>query len=165
MIRVVVFDWGDTLMRNHPEFGGPMVTWPLVELVPGVAEALEQISGRYALGVTSNAGHSDAELMGLALKRGGIRHHFQHLFTEHELGTAKPDPVYFGELLRRVEAGAAETVMVGNDYRYDIEPAKFAGLRTVWYRPVPGTGLAPAADAVIQSFTDLLAALQRLEAG
>lgn len=163
-LKVVVFDWGDTLMRNHPEFDGPMVTWPMVEVVPGVEEALPQLSGRYTLCVASNAGHSNAELMGLALERGGIRRHFHHLFTEHELGTAKPDPVYYGEILRRVGVSPEETVMVGNDYRYDIEPAKLAGLHTVWFRPLPGQGsLTPAADVVIASLADLPEILLQLE--
>ena len=59
-VKAVVCDWGDTLMRVF-EFQGPMAYWPHVALVPGVAEALEQLAGQVTLCVASNAGDSDAE--------------------------------------------------------------------------------------------------------
>lgn len=54
-VKAVVFDWGDTLMRAFEFY------WPRVALVPGVAEALEQLAGQVTLCVASNAGDSDAE--------------------------------------------------------------------------------------------------------
>ena len=34
-LRGVVWDWGDTLMRDIPGQKGPMVDWPHVEAMPG----------------------------------------------------------------------------------------------------------------------------------
>ena len=61
-IRAIVFDWGDTLMRD---FGlpGPMALWPRVEVLPGAAAALEVLHERYRLAVASNAGESGADLI------------------------------------------------------------------------------------------------------
>jgi len=36
MIRALIFDWGDTVMRVFPEFSGPMAHWPRVEAVHGI---------------------------------------------------------------------------------------------------------------------------------
>ena len=42
--RCVLFDWGDTLMRDFPEFSGPMASWSHVEALPNVKEVLERTS-------------------------------------------------------------------------------------------------------------------------
>ena len=174
-IRAIVFDWGNTLMRDCvadvgdptslPEFRGPMAEWPRVELVPGVAEALERLPRHLVRCVATNAVDSDAELLGLALERGGIRHHFQHLFTARELGAIKPDPRFFHRILGTLRAEPAAGVMVGDSYATDICPAKAAGLRTIWFSEAPPTGPTPCADILIRSMDELPAALATLQAG
>lgn len=157
-IKAIVFDWGDTLMRDF-EFQGPMVHWPRVEVIPGIPETLPQIYRQMTCCVASNAGDSDAELMGLALARVGIRQYFHHLFTSRELGATKPDPAFFREILQRLEVEPQECIMIGNDYLKDIAPARSVGLRTVWFSEDPVTDPAPCADAVINSMGDLVATI------
>lgn len=41
--RCVLLDWGDTLMRDFPEFSGPMAAWHHVEAVPNVREVLVEL--------------------------------------------------------------------------------------------------------------------------
>lgn len=148
MVKAVIFDWGDTLMRDFPGMQGPMALWPAVEIVSGAAEALRALDHRSLVCcVASNAGDSDAELMGLALERAGIRSYFQHLFTSKELGSAKPDPRFFIELASRLGLAPGECVMVGNDYQKDILGARAAGMQTVWLR----------GDAVQETHADTLA--------
>ena len=164
-IKAVVFDWGDTIMRDFPEFKGPMAFWPRVELVPGAREALEQLHQRFVCCVASNAGDSDAELMGRALERSGIRQYFQALYTSRELGFTKPEPVFFQEILNRLGVEPSACVMVGNDYDKDIIPAKAVGMRTIWFSPSdPVSESMPGADAVIHEMRDLAAAVDSLRA-
>lgn len=160
-IQAVIFDWGDTLMRDLPQFQGPMAHWPRVELIPGALRALESIHGRLICCVASNAGDSDATLMGLALKRTGIRRCFDHLWTSRELGAAKPHSAFFQVVQQGLGLESEACVMVGNDYAKDIAPAKTAGMRTVWLASLPVAD-APAADAVIHSMEDLNAATNGL---
>jgi putative hydrolase of the HAD superfamily len=157
-IQAVIFDWGDTLMRDFPQFEGAMVHWPRVERMPGAKESLQSLTGRVVLCVASNAGDSDAELMGRALERAGIRHFFDHLWTSRELGAAKPSPAFFQAILRELELEPQDCIMVGNDYEKDIVPAKAAGTWTVWLAPSPAAA-APDADAVIHSMKKLAPAL------
>ncbi len=159
VIKAIVFDWGDTLMRGLPEFQGAMVHWPRVEVVPSVAEALEQLYGRFICCVASNAEDSDAELMGQALARVGIRQYFHYLFTSKELGAAKPEPEFFSEILRRLDVEPEECVMVGNDYVTDIVPAKAVGMRTILFLEIPVAGVVPSADVIINSMRHLPAAV------
>jgi putative hydrolase of the HAD superfamily len=157
-IPAVIFDWGDTLMRDFPQFEGAMVHWPRVERLPGVMETLLSLKGRVVLCVASNAGDSDAELMGRALERAGIRHFFDHLWTSRELGASKPAIAFFQAVLRELELEPPSCVMVGNDYEKDIVPAKAAGMWTVRLAPSPAPR-APDADTVIRSMGDLGLAL------
>jgi FMN phosphatase YigB (HAD superfamily) len=160
-LQAVIFDWGDTLMRDLPEFQGAMVHWPRVELIPGVVEALGSIHGRLACCVASNAGDSDAELMGLALERVGIRHFFDHLWTSRELGATKPNPAFYRAILRELDLEPEACIMVGNDYEKDIAPAKAMGMWTIWLGRSVIENL-PAADAIIHTMEDLYAAINLL---
>lgn len=157
-VEAVVFDWGDTLMRDFPQFEGAMVHWPRVERMPGVAETLRFLTGRIVLCVASNAGDSDADLMGRALERAGLRRFFDQLWTSRELGAAKPSSAFFQAILRELELESQACVMVGNDYEKDIVPAKAAGMWTVWLAPSPAPK-APDADAIIHSMKELTTAL------
>ncbi|HWI66501.1 MAG TPA: HAD-IA family hydrolase [Symbiobacteriaceae bacterium] len=162
MIRALIFDWGDTIMREFAEYEGAMVTWPRVALIPGADRALAELSQRFPCCLASNAGISNAELMGQALERVNVRQYFQHLWTSKELGVAKPDPGFFLGITERLGLEPGQAVMIGNDYTKDIAGAKGAGLKTVWLNeaglPLPG----PAVDVVIRTLDELPAAIAGL---
>ena len=162
-VKALVFDWGDTLMRDFSEYQGPMVHWPRVEVIPGVPDVLPQLHEQMTCCVASNAGDSDAELMGLALARVGIRQYFHHLVTSRELGATKPDPTFFREILRRLAVEPQACIMIGNDYLKDIVPAKSTGMRTVWFSEAPVTEPASCADAVLHSMKDLVATVMKIK--
>lgn len=149
--RVVIFDWGDTVMRDFTEFQGPMVYWPRVEIIDGIEECLEKISPHYITCLASNAGSSDAYLMGSALERAGIRDYFNYLFTSKELGTMKPDPNFFKEIAARLGVDPSECIMIGNDYEKDIVPSKIVGMKTVLYTETNIEEPKQCADIIIQS--------------
>ena len=161
-IKAIVFDWGDTLMRDFPGHQGPMAHWPRVEVIPGVPEALPQLHKQMVCCVASNAGDSNAELMGFALDRVGIRQYFHHLITSRELGATKPDPAFFREVLRRLGVEPQECIVVGNDYLKDIAPARAVGLRTIWFSEGPVTEPAPCADTVLNSMEGLVATIMTI---
>ena len=150
-------------MRELPGLRGPMANWPRVELVEGVAEALEQLSERLVCCVATNASTSGAALVGVALSRAVVRHHFKHIFASKDMGVEKPDRSFFDKVLQTVGAEPHECVMVGDDYRIDIVGAKTAGMRTIWFSEAGQGTSAPCADAVINSMTDLVPAVRALE--
>lgn len=160
--KFIIFDWGDTLMRDFREFSGPMAHWPKVEVLPGVPEALEQLRGQYSLVVASGAGVSGAGLMHQAMDRVGIGRFFQQFFTAKELGAPKPSEEFFQAICRRTNCSPAECVMVGNDYARDICGANAAGMRTIWLTDSASCQEPTAADAIISSMSELPQALERL---
>jgi FMN phosphatase YigB (HAD superfamily) len=154
-IRAIVFDWGDTLMKDFPEYSGPMVFWPRVEIMPGVYELLDLIHERFTCCVASSAGDSDAELMGLALERVNIRKYFNYLFTSKKLGYKKPEIEFFLEICRRLGIIPNECLMIGNDYLKDIVPAKEGELNTVLVAVKAKRTDFPKADFLIDSLEEL----------
>ena len=156
-IKAIIFDWGDTLMKDFP-FEGAMVSWPHVEAVPGTKDALERLQERFVCAVASNAGVSDGELMAQALDRVGMRQYFRYFFTSKELGIEKPDPEFFREILRRMEIQPGECIMVGNSYEKDIAPARIVGMRTIWLSDST-EGEWPCSDIIIHSMSELEAAI------
>jgi len=160
--QLLIFDWGDTIMRDFPDLPGSMAFWPRVEAISGAAEALAALSPIYPCCLASNAGASDAALMGQALERVGLRQYFRHLYTSKELGAAKPSPDFFLGVCQRVGVDPAACVMIGNDYAKDIAGARAVGIRTVWLAADPGPGPHPAADVIIATLADLPGALSHL---
>jgi HAD superfamily hydrolase (TIGR01509 family) len=150
-------------MRELRGFQGPMTNLPSQELVPGIAEALEQISERLVCCVATNARTSGAALVGVALSRTGVRHHFKHIFASKDMGMEKPAPGFFENVLQTVGVAPHECVMVGDDYRIDIVGAKNAGMQTIWFSEALQETPAPCADIVINSMVDLVSAVKALE--
>jgi putative hydrolase of the HAD superfamily len=161
-IRAVIFDWGDTVMCDFPEYPGPMAYWPKVEAVPGIEKALQHLPKDFICSLASNAVASDAELMGLALSRVNLRQYFQYLFTSRELGYKKPDPAFYREILRRLQLKPEDCIAVGNSYEKDILPAKTVGMHTIWYLTHPGSVPAPCADFTLTSMDELAQVIRKL---
>jgi HAD superfamily hydrolase (TIGR01509 family) len=162
IIKAIIFDWGDTVMRDFPEYPGPMAYWPKVEAVPGIEKALQQLRKDFICCLASNAVDSDAGLMGLALSRVNLRQYFQYLFTSRELEYKKPDSEFYREILTKMQLQPEDCVAVGNDYGKDIVPAKSVGMYTVWLSTHSYSTLAPCADYVITSMDELGPVIEKL---
>ncbi|WP_320047744.1 HAD family hydrolase [uncultured Ilyobacter sp.] len=131
-IEIIIFDWGDTLMRDYDD-SGPMAHWKNVDIIPGIREVLRELKKNYTLCVASNAGESDSELMKSALKRVGIDNFFSYFFTSKDLGFEKPDIRFFKAILKSGSFSASECLMVGNDYDNDIVNSKSIGMTTILF--------------------------------
>ena len=165
MIRALIFDWGDTVMRVFPEFSGPMAHWPRVEAVHGIELALGAVRQSYRVVLASNAADSGPNLVRDALERVGLEKYFDDVFTARDLGAGKPDPVFFRAVLRKLDCAPDEVVLVGDHFEADISGAKKAGLWTVWFNP---TSKAPPkdgenmADVTIRKYSELENALMMI---
>ncbi|WP_342504994.1 HAD-IA family hydrolase [Sporosarcina sp. FSL K6-2383] len=154
-IKVLIFDWGDTVMKDFQEFTGPMAEWPHVETVPGIEETLQTLHNEYIICLATNAGASGASLVRKALARAHINHYFTEIFTSKELGYHKPQVEFFESILHKLNLSARECVMIGNDYVKDIVVAKEVGLKTIYLSEDEGIGEYEYADSVIHSMDEL----------
>jgi len=152
----IIFDWGDTLMRDFPEKSGPMADWDVITVITGVIETLKILKNKYTLVVATNAGVSDTELMRQALRRGNIEHFFTHFYSSKDLGYAKPDVNFFLEICKQMNVIPEQCVFVGNDYIKDIEGASVAGMNTIFFNHAEAKPETPAAFQIISKFDELL---------
>jgi HAD superfamily hydrolase (TIGR01509 family) len=166
VIEVIIFDWGDTVMRELPDFPGKMVDAPHVEAMPGIESALRALRPDYRLLMASNANASGADDIRAALRRVGLDGYFEIIVSSADLGIGKPDPAYYHAVMAICGCDPAEVVMVGDTFDKDIAGAKQIGLRAVWYNwkdagPPPGSPYLP--DATIRDLSELDAAIRALD--
>lgn len=161
-LQAVLFDWGDTVLREFPEYRGAMADWPRVEAMPGARAALQALQPRFRLALATNAVESGENQVRAALSRAGLDGFFQAVFTARELGLAKPDPAFYALILEKLGLDAGQAVMVGDSYSGDVAGAKEAGLRAIWYNPSGELSPSdhPLHDAEVQRLEDLPAALE-----
>lgn len=133
MLKVLLFDWGDTLMRDLPQYKGPMASWPRVETVHGVKEMLSNLSAKYLCCVATNAGNSNKRDVASALKRGELISYFKHIYTPVELKARKPSLLYYKKILQQLQVEPGECAMIGNSLKNDILPAVKVGMTGIWY--------------------------------
>ena len=114
------------------EFGLETIKWPihLEKLYSDVAEILEQLKGRYHLGVIANQNLGTEQ----RLQDYGIRDYFQVIVGSAEAGVSKPDPEIFRMAFDKAGCIPEEAYMIGDRLDNDIEPAAEAGMKTIWVK-------------------------------
>lgn len=158
--RTLIFDWGDTIMRDL-DLGGPMKDWDRVEWVPGANKMLEQVSSDFVCCIATSAKHSGTDDMIAALKRVGADQYFTHFLSSLELGCAKPDPEFFIRVVKAINTGSENCLSIGNLYEKDIAPAKAAGLTTIWFNENRVEGTFSKADHIIHDWSELQSVLNK----
>ena len=153
-ITTLIFDWGDTVMRDIPGKEGAMYTWDYVEWIPFAEKALKLAHNNFTCCIATSAGHSGKEEMIAALKRVGADKYFHHFCSSKELGYSKPDVRFFLAVAEYMGVSPNECMMTGNLYEKDIIGAKKAGMTTCFFNENKLSGEFPDADFIINSFSD-----------
>jgi len=164
VIRTVLFDWGNTVMRDYGT-PGPMAGWPEVSAIEGAAGALAAASAHHQVALATNSPDSDEALVRRALARVDFDRYFDRVFVSSVIGAEKPSLAFFQAVLRGLDRLPDEVVMIGDSYDKDVRGAAAAGLWTIWFNPA-GTPAPPGAHdhyAQISAMNSLPFVLNRLE--
>jgi HAD superfamily hydrolase (TIGR01549 family) len=107
--------------------------------VPGAPEFVRSLPGRTQIGiVTDNTVAEQTEKIAFL----GLEGTIDFLVTSEEIGVGKPDSAMFRAALERAEASAAEAVMIGDRWEFDIVGARGVGMPALWFNrfraPRPG---------------------------
>jgi putative hydrolase of the HAD superfamily len=131
----ILFDWGDTVMRDDPASTLPMVAWPAVAIIEGIAEVLEYLrsSGRRAVLATSAEISDESQIRG-ALARGGIDEYFSHIYCFKNTHLPKGE-AFYRHILSNLGIPAADALMVGDSFPKDVQAANTVGIFAVWFNP------------------------------
>jgi FMN phosphatase YigB (HAD superfamily) len=55
--------------------------------------------------------------------------------VSEEVGAHKPNPLIFNTLLKKICLNPCDVIMVGDNIKNDIQGAKNAGIKSIWYNP------------------------------
>jgi len=137
--------------------------YPPSALYDDALPCLEELRGRYRLGVIAN---QPGEVRA-ALRRDGLEPFFEVWGVSDDLGVGKPDPALFELSVKAAGVAPGATVMIGDRLDYDMRPAAQVGMRTIWMlrgeapdEPTPEQ-LAET-DAAIRSLVELPSELEWL---
>ncbi len=101
--------------------------------LPGALQALERLSKKYKLYLTSNG---TAKVQAGRLKSADISKFFEKIFISQEIGANKPDIVYFQRCGAQIPGfDPKKTMIVGDSLTSDIQGGINAGLMTCWVNP------------------------------
>ncbi len=131
----VLFDWGDTVMHDHPEITTPMVEWETVEVVKGIADVLAYLhsSGRQIVLATSASISDESQIRG-ALARGELDTYFSHIYCFKNTSLPKGD-AFYRHILSDLGISASEALMVGDGFEKDVQIPNTLGMFAVWFNP------------------------------
>ncbi len=131
--KFILFDWGNTIMRDFTDETGVMYKWNKVESMPNAEKILVELSGFADCFIATNAKDSEKSDIVKALQRVELHRYFIDIFCFKELGVAKPAFAYFNAIANCLQASKNEMVMIGDDLIADVEGATNFGIDAVLY--------------------------------
>jgi len=127
-------------------------TWPV--LFEGATELLEQLKGKYALGLITNGFPITQEVK---LKNANIKHYFNWIVYSEAVGKTKPNKEIFDYALKEAGISGKEAVYIGDEFDVDIIGAKNAGMKTIWVRKQDNrSGKLPEIPATASLYADYM---------
>jgi putative hydrolase of the HAD superfamily len=131
----ILFDWGDTVMRDDPTSTLPMVEWQTIEVIKGIAGLLDYLrsSGRQVILATSASISDESQIHG-ALARGGLDEYFSCIYCFKNTHLPKGE-AFYRHILSDLHIPATDALMVGDSFENDVQAATAVGIFAVWFNP------------------------------
>jgi putative hydrolase of the HAD superfamily len=131
----ILFDWGDTVLRDDPAMTAPMVEWETVEAIEGIADVLVYLhaSGRRIALATSADVSNEGQIRG-ALARGGLDKYFSHIYCFKNTHLQKGE-AFYRHILNDLNISASDALMVGDHFKKDVQIPNSLGMFAVWFNP------------------------------
>lgn len=129
----ILFDWGDTLMRDFKQFNGPMKDWPRLEAIPGAAEILAALYPNWILALATNADVSDEADIRAALLQVNLDLWLDKVYCFRKIGFKKPSLRFYQYILDDLKFTPQSIFMVGDNYETDVLGANLCGIRAIWF--------------------------------
>lgn len=161
----VLFDWGNTIMRDDPASTVPMVEWPTVETIEGIASVLKylQSSGRQVMLATGAAISDETQIRG-ALARGGVNQYFARIFCFKNIHIPKGE-AFYREILDTLDVPPTQVLMVGDSFERDVQDANAVGIFAVWFNPGSEELREANSHITVHSMQELHTFFQSLDGG
>lgn len=135
MNKIYLFDWGNTLMVDHPDRSGKMCDWPSLKTVDGAADLLARLAITARLYIATGAADSCEADIRRAFERVQLDRYLSGYFCQANLGVSKGTPEFLAKILKQLDAQPGQVTMVGDSYDKDIAPALAVGIEAIWLNP------------------------------
>jgi FMN phosphatase YigB (HAD superfamily) len=161
--HALFFDWGGTLMHVFPGHSGPMYLWPEVAAVAGSLETLEALFPQWTIAIATNAPDSDESEIWAALQRVGLAAWVDRIYCYRVTGYKKPAPDFFEHMLADLHLEPTQCVMIGDDFKLDVQAANQAGIYGVWLNTQSHERRSGELHRTIHHLDELTAVLENIE--
>ena len=158
-MKILLFDWGNTLMVDNPTQTGKMRFWDHVQAVSGAQETLALLSHEHRIFVATNAADSSVEDIKIAFDRVELSDYIEGYFCKDNLGLGKGSSHFFQAILNTLRVNAAQVIMVGDSLDNDILPAQQLGIDAIWFNPSAESHCNETTVKQIGQLTDLCSLL------
>jgi putative hydrolase of the HAD superfamily len=136
------------------------------DLVPGIAEALRALHGRYKTCVVSDAIVSPARCLKRLLESYDLARHFDGFVFSDIVGHSKPHRAMFEDAARQMGVTLPEIVHIGDRDHNDVKGPQKLGMKAILFTATRPTDRdTTTADAICDRHADLPAIVDRLAAG
>ncbi len=99
-------------------------------LFDGTIEVLEYLKEKYTLHIITNGFE---EVQNLKMQKSRILKYFKEIITSESVGVKKPNPKIFDFALKKANALAEDSVMIGDSYEADVIGALNVGMLAIHF--------------------------------
>jgi HAD superfamily hydrolase (TIGR01549 family) len=147
------------LQRRHEE----MEVEIRPDLIPGIAEALAEIHGRYRTCIVSDAIVSPGRCLRQLLASYDLARHFDGFAFSDEVGHSKPHKSMFNSAARQMGVAVEEMVHIGDRDHNDVKGPQKLGMKAILFTATRAVDKErTSADAICERHADLAALIDRL---
>jgi len=133
--------------------------------IAGIAEALEDLAGRYKLCIVSDSIVTPGTGLRAILETHGLKRYFSGFAFSDEVGHSKPHRAMFDSAARQLGVALDEMVHIGDRDHNDVKGPQALGMKAVLFTASrPDDQDKTSADAVCQRHRDLPGVIDRLAA-
>jgi FMN phosphatase YigB (HAD superfamily) len=152
---IILFDWGDTVMRDNPEKTAPMVEWDSVEVIDGITDVLAYLdsSGRQ-IALATSADISTESQIRAALARCGIETYFSRIYSFTNTNLRKGE-AFYRHILSDLNIPASDALMIGDHFEKDVKVPNDMGISAVWFNPLIEDAVTHDVQYTVHSMTEL----------
>ncbi len=149
----------NTLVRELEEMEVTIAPDP----VPGVADALAELSVRYRLGVVSDAIYTPGRCLRLWLEMHDLKRYFSGFAFSDEVGHSKPHRKMFASAAEQLGVRMEEILHLGDRDHNDVKGPHALGMKAVLFTATRDRDKSmTTADAICERYADLPAIVDRL---
>lgn len=133
--------------------------------VPGVADALRNLSGRFKLGVVSDAIYSPGRCLRQWLEMHGLKQYFHGFAFSDEVGRSKPHRIMFASVADQLGVRIEEMLHIGDRDHNDVKGPQAFGMKAILFTATRDLDKeTTSANAVCGCYADLPGIIDRIAA-